>query len=141
MKIELKALVRPIYLRDYAQEYGDEVVYVWVNPPRRLRLEFFDVTAEFAGVLEQRAKAAAAETPDAEVVAGFDRRLEELAQSLYGWFAQLWSQHEDAETHWTTEDVVQLMETCQDADPRLWSWLQDETWRLMTEHRDGVKKS
>ena len=39
MKIDIRPLVRPIRLRDYAEEYGDEAIWVWVNPPRRLRQE------------------------------------------------------------------------------------------------------
>ncbi len=141
MKIELQQLVRPVFLRDYAEEYGEQVIYVWANPPRRLRLDYFEVTQEFGSILEERGKLVETEPPDVEALATLDRRLEELSRRIYGWFASLWSQDADPETHWTADEVVELVEACQDADPRLWSWLQDETWRVMAEHRDGVKKS
>jgi len=65
---------------------------------------------------------------------------EQLTVPLYAWYAAVWSQHDDEETHWTADDVAELVRACQDADPALWSWLQDETLRLMREHRDGIKK-
>jgi hypothetical protein len=36
MKFEIAKIVRPVELADYAEEYGDRVIMVWVNPPVRL---------------------------------------------------------------------------------------------------------
>ena len=155
MKIEIKPLVRPIRLREYAEEYGDEAIWVWVNPPRRLRQEHQRIAEDFQAVMDERAAllkdleqvaATAEETgvapsePDPDVVASLDQQITELSRRLYGVIAELWSQHDDAELHWTADDIEEMVEACSDADPPLWNWMQDELWRLILEHRQGIKK-
>ena len=144
MKIEIKPLVRPVYLREYAEEYGDEAIWVWVNPPRLLRLEHWDIVKDFQAVVDDRTALIEAleegAEPDADAVASLDQQIEELSRRLYGWFAKLWSKHDDADTHWTAGDVEGMVEACLDSDPRLWDWVQDRHWELVREHREGVKK-
>lgn len=162
MKIEIKKIVRPIRLGDYAPEYDGQEIHVWLNPPRRVRMDHFEIVQEFSAVVDERlaflqaitAKASDEGLDPDEValddldldegteasLAEIDAQLEDLSRRLYGWFAEVWSQDEDEGTHWTTDEVVELVEACMDADPALWSWVQDEHWRLVGEHRDGVKK-
>lgn len=163
MKIEIKKIVRPIRLGDYAPEYDGQEIHVWLNPPRRVRMDHFEIVQEFSAVVDERvlvmktaleaaAKEAGVEPEELEdkgfemdegteaSIAEIDAQLEDLSRRLYGWFAEVWSQDEDEGTHWTTDEVVELVEACMDADPALWSWVQDEHWRLVGEHRDGVKK-
>jgi len=154
MKIEIKEVVKPIHLRDYAEVYGDETIWVWVNLPRALRLGHAEIVAEFDGVVNERKDALEAlkalvesgEAPsdedlslDEQLVAEHAEKLEELGRRLYGWYATVWSKHDES-TSWTADEVGDLVVACLDADPRLWSWIQDEHWRLINEHRDGVKK-
>ena len=47
MKIEIQKIVRPVHLGDYAEEYGDQRLYVWVNPPRKMRMDYWEVSQEF----------------------------------------------------------------------------------------------
>lgn len=149
MKIELRRIVRPVCLGDYAQEYGNEVIQVWVNPSRATRLEL-QAIGEASVQARDRLNELANQNTDEfteEERQQLTAELEELAEEfeqltvpLYAWYAAVWSQHDDKETHWTADDVAELVRACQDADPALWSWLQDETLRLMREHRDGIKK-
>lgn len=154
MKIDIQKIVRPIHLADYAPEYEGQVIYVWVNPPRQLRLDYWGVSQEFSRADEERtallaetAKAIEEETltPDqqaaaAEQLEGFGRSLNDLAMQLFGIMAEMWSQNEDAETHWTAQDINELVEACTNQDARLWSWIQEQHWRLIEDHRTGVKK-
>lgn len=151
MKFEIKPLVRPVRLSDYAEEYGDETIWVWVNLPRLVRVAHFDIVRDFNAVVEERGEleaqlAQAIEEGsdeselDESVVDEYTEKLNDLTARLYEWFATVWSKHEDSETHWTGEQVGEMVDACLDADPRLWSWIQDEHWRLINEHRDGVKK-
>ena len=149
MKIELRRIVRPVRLCEYAEEYGAEVIHVWVNPSRAKRLELQALGEASMQARDRLTELADQNTGDLtdderqrltteaeELAEEFDR----LVEPLYAWYADIWSQHDDKETHWTPDDVTQLVQACMDADPALWSWLQDETLRLMREHRDGVKK-
>jgi|GEM_PF-1650428 len=151
MRFEIKPLVRPIRLRDYAEEYGEETIWVWVNLPRQLRLAHFDIVRDFEGVVESRAmleeqleqsiqEGSDESELDEQVVDEYADKLDGLSHRLYGWFAEVWSKHDDESTHWTASEVGEMVDACLDADPRLWAWIQDEHWRLVNEHRDGVKK-
>ncbi len=44
MKIKIPKVVRPIRLSDYAPEFGDQEIGMWVNPSRDKRLEFVGIT-------------------------------------------------------------------------------------------------
>jgi len=148
MKIDIQKIVRPIRLGDYAPEYDGQAIHVWVNPPRQMRLDYQQVADELSQAsreLELVVKEAGESTPESEeeaagLVSDYGERLEELARRLYAWFAVMWSQGDDEDTRWTTDDVVELVEACLDADPALWAWIQDEHWRLVREHREGLKK-
>jgi len=150
MKIELRRLTRPVRLRDYAEEYGDEVIYVWVNPSRAKRLELQTI-GEASRQAQDRLKELLAQAntdePDEELrqqieaeLTGITEEFDGLMATLYSWYAELWSQHPDAESHWTAEEVGELVRACQDADPALWSWIQDQSLQAVQEHRDGIKK-
>ena len=150
MRIEIKPLVRPIHLSDYAAEYGDEAIWVWVNLPRQLRISHLEIVRDFEAVVDDRKELAeqfeqegdSAESESTErLIAEHEEKLNEISRRLYGWFATVWSKSEDESTHWTTDEVSDLVDTCLDADPRLWTWIQDEHWRLVNEHREGVKKN
>jgi hypothetical protein len=146
MRFEIRPLVRPIRLRDYAEEYGDETIWVWVNLPRQLRLAHLEIVRDFEAVvddrkeLEEQFAESGADELDEEVIDSYAEKLDDLGRRLHGWFAEVWSKHEDEETHWTAGEVGEMVDACLDADPRLWSWVQEEHWRLVNEHRDGVKK-
>jgi hypothetical protein len=120
MRIDIPKILRAIRLADYAAEFGEAIVWVWVNPPRARLLEYENIRA--------RAQAAAS---DAE---SFRAASAEFAT----WYAEMWSQHADAEMHIDAAGVLQIAE--QDTDPHLYVWLLEETWRLVNEHRAGEKK-
>lgn len=152
MKIELRRITRPVRFRDYAEEYGDEVkIHCWVNPSRAKRLELQALGTASAqardrlnGLLEQAAQDGidedAKEQIAAEVTALTDE-LETVMANLFEWYADLWSQHPDADTHWTPDDVRELVAACQDNDPALWDWLQDQSIQAMVDHRQGIRKN
>lgn len=46
MKFQIPAIVKPIALCEYAPEYGERKIYVWVNPPKRLMDAHDDVVRD-----------------------------------------------------------------------------------------------
>jgi hypothetical protein len=60
---------------------------------------------------------------------------------LYAWWAQMFSQSSDEATHATAEEVKQLAIACAETDPRLWQFIQEEAFSMMTEHRILRKKA
>jgi len=149
MKIELRRITRPVRLGDYAEEYGEEVVQVWVNPSRAKRLELQaigEASAQARDRLAELANGVDGEASDeqrqavVDEVTAINEEFDALTDSLAAWYADIWSQHPNEETHWAAEDVSELVAACLENDPAFWSWLQGETMRLIREHRDGIKK-
>lgn len=136
MKIEIKPVIRPLYLSEYAAEYETEAVQVWVNPPRRLRLELYTMIDEFQAVQ----KALGEGGLDEEMAQAQLDTVNDLGPRLHAWYAEVWSQHEDAGTHWTVEEVSELVEAATENDPGLWDFLQTRTLDMMTAHREASKK-
>ena len=161
MKIEVKRMVRPIRLCEYVAEYGDETVWTWANPPRSFRARVFELADEGTECRKEIAalyKAVKGEADEAEVADEAEMgevelseadaarlevlaaELERIGGELNAWWAELWSQSQDTATHWTADDVSDLLETARDADPQLWDFLQGQSFTAMQDYRDGKKK-
>ena len=143
MKVQIPRVVRPVPLADYDAAYGEQVVWMWVNPPRATKLKLYELTEEFAGI---RARVVELTTDGGEVentdaLPPLFARLEELGPELYGWWAEMWSQHEDKESHWTAEEVTELAGTALDVDPGFWDFLQERSLDAMQEYRDEKKRN
>lgn len=54
--------------------------------------------------------------------------------------AELWSQHDDKSTHWTIEEVNQLISGTADNDPGFFKWAIRRTGEMISEYRNAVKK-
>jgi hypothetical protein len=140
MKIDVPKIIRPLDLREYAPEMGTEI-QVWVNPPRAKVLEMAQLEAT-SGAIQQRMKEIRA--TESEVAAEEARKaleeLEQTGQKIMVWFAEMWSQGPDPESHLTLEEVQKLVEHSVNTDPVLWPWLCGRTRAMINEHRTKVKK-
>lgn len=118
MRITVPKVVRPLKVAEYAQEFGELVIPVWVNPPRDLLGELIDCL-----------KTVPEETR------------EERAHRAIEIIAELWSQGSDQETHWTADEVITLASETMETDPQFWPWLRERTFDMIGEHRKQEKKS
>lgn len=130
MQIQIKKLIRPLDLAGYASEMQGQAVQVWVNPTREVIQKRVALDDELA----QRLK----DSTTAETSAA----LLEWTKATYEpgmreWFAQVWSQHENRETHWTADELAQL----DTIEPALVLWLNARTMQMIREHRATEKKS
>jgi len=128
MKFEFTKITEAVDLGEYHVSYQGQVVHVWVNPPKSVRREREGLLRLYAGFFRQVID----ETPTRKPLLGRvmrffiktlpteqEKRLQEAQRKVYGWFAQLWSQHTDTETHWSVYEISELNET----DPALYAWL------------------
>lgn len=139
MKIIVPPIVRPVRLTDYAPELVREdgapvTVHVWVNPPVKLIDEYRQLSLQ-AKALREQLQAAQPDDDLREIGAQLIAIGERFAQ----WYAEIWSKHADAGTHWTPQDVRDL--AINDTDPGLDDWLRGQTWELIAAHRTGEKKA
>ena len=131
MKINIPRVVRPVRLSDYAPEFGEQTIEMWVNPPREKRLAFASITAEYKVIQDQLNAAEEGDDTTAQV-----ERIVELAGELHAWYAEMWSQGED---EWTAEDVGELVKVALDTDPGLWDFVQESSLDAMQAYRRQKK--
>jgi len=117
MDIALPKIVRVIRLSDYAPEFGEAAIHVWLNPPR-----------SFLRKLEELRSGLAAEPSEATMT------------EWYGWIAEVWSQGPEG-TRWTVDEVKLMAERCADTDPGLMNHLVTTTLEMIFEHRRAAQKN
>jgi hypothetical protein len=138
--IAIRRLVRPLVLSGFAPEYGDDFIQVWVNPSRDILSRYEQIRGDAAG-LKQRLTALSEErTPDQAEAQKLGVELAGVNGLLYAWYAEIWSQGEDASKHVTAENVRELSDRCEREDPALWFFLISGTWQLINDHVAYAKK-
>jgi hypothetical protein len=140
--ISIRKIQRPLALRGLAEEYGEDFISVWVNPPRAMLEAYAAAKAESQAVTKRMHELASQQN---EEISQEDRqaiaaRLLAVNERFFDWFAQIWSQSENAATHVTAADVRDLAIRAETDDPALWEFLVHGTWRLIDEHRQHAKK-
>lgn len=130
MKIDIQTILRVIELSGYDERMKPGQVFVWVNPTRA----FLDVRARLMADLA--IKDIKAET-SAENVELTTAKYSVFNSGMMAWYAELWSQSADVESHWTAEEIEQLSAV----DPSFFNWLVRESAQVMREHRTGEKKN
>lgn len=139
MKLKIPKVLKVIDLGDYAPELTGQIVQVWVNPPREVKRQYNDATAKhFADVSAIRRP-----TPE-EIEQGVEDHSEADYQALkvalnrtqLAWWAHIFSQGNNAENHWTGEEL----EALDVQDPAFLGWLIVRADKLMQDHQQNQKK-
>jgi hypothetical protein len=118
VKLSVAKILLPLDLGGYADAMSGQIVYVWVNPTRDVLRKRDALISDYN-----------ADAKDQEAFSAFMRGIDD-------WFATLWSQHPDASTHWTAQELAELLE----ADPVLYTWMKDSTIEMLQSHRRREKK-
>lgn len=130
MQIQVKSIIRPLDLGDYAKELQGQAVQVWVNPSREMLGR--------RSQLEDELRTRADEAKTAEAAQAMEVYVREVFEpGLRQWFADLWSQHPDPATRWTMAEIIEL----EQQDPALIVWLNTRSMQMILEHRRVEKKS
>lgn len=129
MKFEIPRITRALNLAEYAPEWQSLAIHVWVNPPMKLLQEY------------DQALATARQAIKDGLVEGYsaEEAILKVASDLKRIFAELWSQGPE-DTHWTPEEVEQLVAETAETDPGLWLWLRNRSIELIKAHRQQIKK-
>ncbi len=154
MKIEIPRVVRALELGGYVAEMKEARILMWVNPPVSKRRAFYetadriDQLNEAIALLGPKGPAPEPPRPDMRPNAyvGLPRdelsaKVEELYKIVCAWWAEMWSQGEAADTHWTAEEVDKLFSDAGETDPELIDFIRKGCLRLMAEYRESAKKN
>lgn len=137
MKLEVKKIIRPLNLSEYAEEYGGQCLQVWLNPPSGKMDAYFARLDKFAALRNEYKS-----LPDGEIArkAEIEKEVAELDAAAVAWMADLWNQGPE-ETRVSLEDVRAFASECIENDPHLWVWVQQRTLQMYFEHHAAEKKS
>ncbi len=133
MRIEIPKIVESLSLAEYAPEFGEAHLEVWVNPPRG-----FIEDLNFALQRGQNFEIPK-EKPSEEKQAEMAARMEEILTEQMRLFAELLSQGSEG-SRLSAEDLRKMVKETAETDPLFWSWLKRRMVELINEHRCNEKK-
>jgi hypothetical protein len=134
MEFKIPKITKKIALKDYAPEFGETVLEVWVNPPRVLLTEQAAIVDEIRKIVaEVDARVKKGDTKDDPAL---NDRLEALNTAMEAWYGTVLTQNGEPIT---SADVHALVIQCMETDPRLWDWLRDTALHAILEHREAQK--
>jgi hypothetical protein len=144
LKIEIPAIVKPIPLSEYHESMSDDLMYMWVNPPRAKLNELDKIRATMikAWANVQKASRPKKFFPSLLAKIGIgsfgDRsntinELDKRANEHYGWWAEMLSKHEE---QYNASDIREMAES----DPFFWEWFLVRATRVRDEWRIEQKK-
>jgi len=147
MEFQLPKITKPLDLGVYDERLRGQVLHVWVNPNKEFKQYRLWLLREYAWYISK----------DVDNLLKKRRtRWQNFKHSLFlfvakyylkqakislderrdAWFARLWSQHEDKDTHCAVEEVERLsME-----EPALFEWLMKESVLLLDGFAADKKK-
>jgi len=146
---EIPKCFKSIRLADYAPEYKDQHIDVWVNPPSSILLER-DAVIEQINIENEAIEAISREIAkiqnQEEIKAAFKKngahlqeigqKIQELYRSIWPWYAKILfidgSQINE-------KDLLEIFETSTDTDPKFTAWLTSRAMELIIEHRQQRK--
>lgn len=147
MKINVPKIVRPLYLSDYAESMGEQMIEVWVNPPADLLRERDELVRSVYEKSMEKARERLPDEENAEVLLEkalkslgdvlTEDEAQELDQKMQNWLAEIWSQ---GDAPWTVAEIAELQQECRETDPYLMTWLSQQTRQMIHLHRIGAKK-
>lgn len=116
MRLDFPRIVHNVPLSEYTPELK-ETVQVWVNPP-------VSTLSQLAALYKAYRETGGQDS--------FDQFLAILSDLL--------SQGRE-ETHWTVDELKDMITRTADTDPLFWIWFQDRVVREINDHRTALKKA
>ena len=135
MQFDIPKIRKPLDLGDYSPELRGQFLYVWVNPPRKMKDDYFSSTFALGDSLK------AFETPERfswaqRLTKGRQRK--RSARKLVRWYAQLWSGKDGSS--FGGDEIEAMAEKLIDDDPAMWTFLCNATWAMIGEWIETSKK-
>jgi len=132
MKIEVPKIIKKIRLDEYAPEFGEATLEVWVNAPNAL-LEEINATSKRMLEIIRRTDLNADEEKAAV------SELTDLVNEQLRLYSVLLSQGSE-ESRMSQEELKVMVEQVRETDPNFWPWLKEAIAAQINLHRYGRKK-
>jgi hypothetical protein len=143
MRITIPKIRLPLDLGGYSSDNEGQLIYVWVNPPRRLKDDFFRETYLLGNGSNPGAKPG-----DKPILESWrwltklrkDHKRKTLSNGIVKRYASLWSYTEDGEDI-DKEEIFRFADQIQDLDPAMWVWMTTQTWIMIRGFLEAAKKA
>jgi hypothetical protein len=151
MKINIPKVIVPVPMEEYAPELKGKTLCVWVNPSMQELQTYNDLVSDLqARELEsakQMLEMPATSETGSPLWRAYDQaahwvsrkkteKTEGVDRGMLAWYAMLWSQSPDDNTHWTVDELRAV----EAKDPSFLSWMITRTWQARAEHMERKKK-
>lgn len=138
MKFNIPKVIRRLEMSAYAEEMDGLALHVWVNPSRNIKNEFFSLQVKLVGLKQELDKLLTdKKKTDDKKGDALNKKTEEINKAIHAWYANVWSQASDPDTHVAIEEI----ESMADEDPALWIFMAQGTQALIEEHTEGIRKN
>ena len=139
MQIVIEKVVQKLYLSDYAAEYGDKALQVWVNPSRKILQERI-AQAEQGKELRSELDGLAKGSPDLERMRVILDELGNIGKISLAWMSEILSQGTE-DTHISADELTAFVNECEELDPGFYAWISKRVWEMIGDHRLQKKKA
>ena len=156
--IQVPKVVKELDMGDYHPDLKGEVFHVWVNLSRKAHKTYFEYQSalrawskkekELEAELKSKLKEAVAndwnKSQRQEISDGYGKfftdhldEFQELSETIYVWYSEIWSQGEDPETHFSVEEVGVISEVSKEYDnDDAWIWVTTQTQAMIIGYRN-----
>ena len=117
MEIKFPKKVEEITLANYMAEMDGQTLFVWVNPPRQVRIDFLNA-----------------------LHAAADNTTDETINEVFRVASLLLSEGPE-ETRCAAGELRAMMEEAASTDPRFWPWLAGQIMEKIETYRGNIKKN
>ena len=149
-------------LGEYHESLQGQVIHVWVNLTKAMHDRWNLLQRDIRAAAEEtkaidtahfeRVKNRTPKGKEVDRAAPLGERLQarldanvkeinRINEEIFAWYAEVWSQHADVETHSTPEDVGNFAKQCAEEDPALWQWVTVGTQAKIIAHRNRLVKN
>lgn len=126
MKLEIPKIYKKLMFSEYAPEFGDASLDIWVNPPAELFGKWLNDTRKLRALIEE----SKGKEKD------FTSQFEAITDEVFTFYAAIL--HEEGKPL-AVEDVKKLFEAAASTDPLFPNWVVDRMVDAILEHRDTRK--
>lgn len=137
MKFNIPKIIKPLEMSEYDEAMAGLALQVWVNPPRGVHNEYWEIQSELLRLSREMDKLIKLKNPDNKKIAVLDKEIDKNNQGVFAWFANLWSQSEDSDSHVSVEEIEAMTEE----DPIIWRFMTHKTMKLISEHQENIRKN
>ena len=136
MELTIPKIVKPLALKDYDEQFGGQILYVWVNPPIAV-LE--DLSRALLSINEVKWPEAGEENQlDEGLSDAINAKVDAILTEQLRIYTLLLNQ--GPTNRFSEEELRKLVDETGKTDPMLWMWIRGKIGSMIHKHRTIAKK-